>query len=51
MTNDTISLPGYGGLTRFSEEYESKFILSPMHVIVMVVLIIAFRISLTFIYG
>jgi preprotein translocase subunit Sec61beta len=52
MANDGISLPGgSGGLTRFSEEYESKFNLKPTHVIVMIVLIIAFRISLTLIYG
>jgi len=52
MADNPISLPGgYGGLTRFSEEYESKFNLKPTHVIVMIVLIILFRISLTFIYG
>jgi preprotein translocase subunit Sec61beta len=53
MAEDSrISLPGgYGGLTRFSEEYESKFNLKPAHVIVMVILIILFRISLSFIYG
>lgn len=52
MADNPISLPGgYGGLTRFSEEYESRFNLKPTHVIVMVVLIILFRVSLTFIYG
>jgi len=48
----TVNLPtGYGGLTRFSEEYESIFNLKPAHVIVMVILIILFRISLPLIYG
>ena len=52
MANEGISLPGgYGGLTRFSEEYESKFTLKPAHVIAMIVLIISFRISLSLIYG
>jgi preprotein translocase subunit Sec61beta len=53
MAEDSkINLPGgMGGLTRFSEEYESKFNLKPIHVIVMIILIIAFRISLKFIYG
>ena len=51
-TDGSINLPGgFGGLTRFSEEYESRFNLKPAHVIVMIVLIILFRISLTFIYG
>lgn len=52
MADGAINLPGgYGGLTRFTEEYESKFNLKPAHVIVMVVLIILFRISLALIYG
>ena len=52
MASEGISLPGgYGGLTRFSEEYESKFNLKPTHVIAMIILIIVFRISLTLIYG
>ncbi len=50
--DNSINLPGgYGGLTRFSEEYESRFNLKPAHVIVMIILIVLFRISLTFIYG
>lgn len=51
MADDNkINLPGMGGLTRFSEEYESRFNLKPAHVIVMIILVIAFRISLSFIY-
>ena len=52
MADSSVNLPGgYGGLTRFSEEYDSKFSLKPSHVIVFVVLIVLFRISLGFIYG
>ncbi len=42
-----ISMPGsFGGLMRYDEEYKSKFMLSPVQVIVFVVLIILFVISL-----
>ena len=52
MADNTISLPGgFGGLTRFNEEYESRFNLKPTSVIVMIILIILFRISLPLIYG
>lgn len=32
-----ISLPGYGGLTRFKEEYNSKFQFGPGVVIAMII--------------
>ncbi len=52
MADNPISLPGgYGGLTRFSEEYESRLNMKPAHVVVMIILIILFRVSLTLIYG
>lgn len=42
MANQQINLPSsYGGLMRYSEEYESSFKLSPTHVIVFIILIIA----------
>lgn len=42
-----ISLPsGIGGLTRFKEEYDSKFKISPAQVIVLIIAIIAFVASL-----
>jgi hypothetical protein len=45
-----INLPsGAGGLVRFKEEYASMFNLKPTHVILFIVLIVAFRISLNFI--
>jgi len=37
---------GFGGLTRYKEEFESRFNLSPGHVIGFVVLIIIFVILL-----
>ncbi len=41
-----INLPGFGGLTSFNEEYESRFNLKPIHVIAFIILIIVFRIFL-----
>jgi len=42
-----ISMPaGFGGLTRFSEEYSSKFNLTPTHVIGFLIFIVAVRIAL-----
>ena len=46
-----INLPGgFGGLTRYNEEYESKFNLKPVHVIAFILMIIVFRIFLGVIY-
>ena len=46
-TDNKISMPaGFGGLMRFDEEYASKFNLKPTHVIVFVILIVAFRVGL-----
>jgi len=52
MTQDNkINLPGgFGGLMSYSEEYESKFNISPVHVIVFVVLIIGLRVVLPLIF-
>lgn len=51
MAENKINLPaGFGGLMRFKEEYASKFNLKPVHVIVFIILIIAFRIFLEFIF-
>ncbi len=47
MANQNINMPaGFGGLMRFSEEYDSFINLKPTHVILFVVLIVAFRIFL-----
>jgi len=42
-----VQMPGgFGGLMRYSEEYESKIMMKPSSVIVFVVLIVAFRVVL-----
>lgn len=44
---DQISMPsGMGGLTRYFEEYKSKIQLKPSHVIILIVLFIAFEIAI-----
>ncbi|MBS3070917.1 preprotein translocase subunit Sec61beta [Candidatus Pacearchaeota archaeon] len=52
MAQEGISIPtgAFGGLMRFNEEYNSVFSLKPTHVVVFVVLIVAFRIFLEFFY-
>ncbi len=45
--NNTINMPaGFGGLTRYNEEYESRINLNPSHVILFILAIIFFRIGL-----
>ena len=45
--DNKVHMPaGFGGLMRFDQEYESKINLKPTHVIVFIVLIVAFRIGL-----
>jgi preprotein translocase subunit Sec61beta len=52
MAKGGVNIPsGFGGLTRFSEEYESKLNLKPSHVIAFIIAIIAFRVFLGFFYG
>lgn len=48
MAEDTrVHMPaGFGGLTRFSEEYTSKINIKPTHVIAFIILIIVFRVFL-----
>jgi preprotein translocase subunit Sec61beta len=47
MASNNINMPsGFGGLTRFNEEYESNFYLRPTHVILFIILIVIFRFSL-----
>jgi len=51
MADNKVNLPGgFGGLTRFSEEYASKINLNPSHVVVFILLIIGVRIALPFIF-
>ncbi len=52
MAENSVNLPGgFGGLTRFREEYDSRFKLKPSHVIIFVVLILALRIVLPLIFS
>jgi preprotein translocase subunit Sec61beta len=49
MADNNVNMPsGFGGLVRFKEEYKSKFNLKPMHIIIFIILIVAFRILLPF---
>ncbi|MBS3076500.1 preprotein translocase subunit Sec61beta [Candidatus Pacearchaeota archaeon] len=51
MADNKVNLPGgFGGLTRFNEEYTSKINLNPSHVVVFILLIIGVRIILPFIF-
>lgn len=52
MAQQGINMPGgFGGLMRFSEEYSIIINLKPVHVIIFVILIVAFRIALPFVFG
>jgi len=47
MADNKINMPaGFGGLMRFGEEYESKLMLKPVHVIAFILMIIVFVILL-----
>ncbi|MBI2043352.1 preprotein translocase subunit Sec61beta [Candidatus Pacearchaeota archaeon] len=49
--DNRINLPGgFGGLMRFQEEYASYFNLKPIHVLAFVLLVVAFRVGLEFVY-
>lgn len=48
MPNNVNVPSGFGGLMRFKEEYSSMFNLKPIHIIIFIILIIAFRIGLEF---
>ena len=50
-SDNKVHMPsGFGGLMRFDEEFKSKIMLKPVHVIGFAILIIVFRIFLNFIY-
>ena len=50
-TDNRVHMPaGFGGLMRFDEEYASKINLTPTHVIAFIILIIAFRVALSFLF-
>jgi preprotein translocase subunit Sec61beta len=49
--DNQIQMPGgFGGLVSYKEEYASKFMLKPTHVIGFIIFIIALRVGLTFLF-
>ncbi|MBR9702044.1 preprotein translocase subunit Sec61beta [Candidatus Pacearchaeota archaeon] len=49
--SESVNMPsGFGGLMRYSEEYASRFPLKPTHIILFIILIIAFRFFLGMFY-
>jgi len=47
MANQGISMPSMGGgLIRYNEEYKSRFMLKPAHVVLFIILILIFVIGL-----
>jgi len=50
-SDNRIHMPaGFGGLMHYSEEYASKIMLKPVHIVGLVVLIILIRIVLPLIF-
>jgi len=50
-SDNKINLPGgFGGLMRYSEEYDSYVNLKPTHVVLFVILLVAFRIAMPYIF-
>jgi len=50
-SDNKINLPGgFGGLMRYSEEYSSYINLKPTHVVLFVILIVAFRVVMPYIF-
>ena len=51
MAQNKINMPaGFGGLVRYGEEYESRFMMKPEHVIAFIALVIVFVIGLKLFY-
>ncbi len=46
-----LSIPGFGGLMRYKEEYDSKFKFGPSAVVVMIIAVIAFVVGLKVFFG
>jgi preprotein translocase subunit Sec61beta len=47
MSDNRINMPsGFGGLMRYDEETKSRFILSPMQVVTLIIVLIIFVIGL-----
>lgn len=51
MANSSqVQLPGYGGLTRFKEEYDSKFKFGPGAVVAAIIATVILILGLNFFY-
>ncbi|MFA5259377.1 MAG: preprotein translocase subunit Sec61beta [Candidatus Pacearchaeota archaeon] len=51
MANQGLSMPSSGGgLMRYNEEYKSKLMLKPSHVVLFIILIVVFVVSLKIFY-
>ena len=49
MADNRINMPsGFGGLLRFDQEFTSKIMIEPIHVVGFIVIVVAFRIFLSF---
>ena len=47
MAENKISIPsGFGGIMRYDQEYTSRFMLSPYHVVGFIVLVVLFVVGL-----
>jgi len=52
MADNKVNMPsGFGGLTRFNDEYSGGIHLKPTHVIGFIIFVILFRIALGVIYA
>lgn len=51
MANETTMPSGFGGLTRFKEEYNSKFKFGPGAVVGMIIVVIIFVVGLRMFYA
>ena len=44
---ESINMPsGFGGLLRYNEEYSSKFMLKPEHVVMFIIFVLLFSVVL-----
>lgn len=50
MADSQVSMPSYGGLTRFKEEYDSKLKFGPGAVVAAIIATIVIIISLNYMY-
>jgi preprotein translocase subunit Sec61beta len=43
MAQESMQMPGaFGGLMRYNEEYKSKFVMKPSHIVGFIILILVF---------